>query len=115
MSLEGRKGPRRAERILVEVSSVYDPLLAEVAFVENQSANGMQVATERPWELGSHVNIRSVAGDRKARARVVYCNARGAKNFVVGLDVLSRGDEPTNPRYKRVHHSEYPQDHSKRG
>ena len=85
MLLEGRRHPRTVERILVEVSSVYNPLMTEVASVENRSANGVRVATERAWGLGLFVNLKSVVGDLKAKARVVYCKARGPKDFVVGL------------------------------
>ena len=47
MLLEGRKHTRTAERFLVQVSSVHDPRLTELASVENQSPNGVRVATER--------------------------------------------------------------------
>lgn len=102
MLLEGRKHPRSVERILVEVSSVYNPLITEVASVENRSASGVQVATGRPWELGLFVNLKSVVGDLKARARVVYCKARGPRNYVVGLNILGRDLKPGRPRKRKV-------------
>ena len=94
MLLEGRKHPRTPERFLVQVSSVRDPHLTELASVENQSAYGVQLATERPWELGSHVDVKATTGNLNARARVVYCHALGPKKFVVGLNILSRDGEP---------------------
>ena len=97
MFLEGRKHSRNAERFLVQVSSVLDPRLMELASLENQSPNGVQLATERSWELGSHVDVKSVVGDLKARARVVYCKALGPKKFVVGLNILSREAEQGEP------------------
>lgn len=97
MLLEGRKHPRNIERFLVQVSSVRDPLLTDLASVENQSLNGVQLATERSWELGSHVDVKAVARNLKARARVVYCNALGPKKFVVGLNILSRDRGQANP------------------
>lgn len=100
MLLEGRKHARSAERSLVQVSSVHDPLLTELASVENQSPHGVQLATERSWELGSHVDVKSVAGDLKARARVVYCMVLGPKKFVVGLNILSRNGEEPKPHTK---------------
>lgn len=90
MLLEGRRHLRTGERFLVLVSSVHDPLLTELVSVENQSPGGVRVATERSWELGLHVDVKSVAGDLSARARVVYCKALGPKKFVVGLNILSR-------------------------
>ena len=101
MLLEGRKHPRTAERFLVQVSSVHDPRLTELASVENQSPNGVRLATERSWELGSHVDVKSSSGNLEARARVVYCKAFGPKKFAVGLNILSRGDEPAKPPAKK--------------
>ena len=86
----------------MQVSSVLDPLLTELASVENQSTYGVQLATERSWEPGSHVEVKAVAGNLKARARVVYCNGLGPKKFVVGLNILSRDGEPTNALRKKV-------------
>ncbi len=68
--------------------------------MENHSPCGVRLATERSWELGSHVDLQSVAGNLKARARVVYCMALGPKKFVVGLNILSREGEQTNPPTK---------------
>lgn len=101
MLLGGRKHLRTDEHFLVQVSSVHEPLLAELASVENQSPSGVRVATERSWELGLHVDVKSVAGDLSARARVVYCKALGPKRFVVGLNILSHGaDQPKPPNPK---------------
>lgn len=92
MLLEGRKHPRTAERFLVQVSSVHDPLVNELASVENQSPHGVRVASERSWELGSHVDVKAIARELKARARVVYCKAVGPKKFAVGLNLITRND-----------------------
>lgn len=100
MLLEGRKHTRSAERFLVQLSSVHDPFLTEVASLENQSPHGVKLATERSWELGSHVEVKSVAGDLKARARVVYCKVLGPRKFVVGLNILSRDAEQAKPPAK---------------
>ena len=97
MLLGGRKHLRTDERFLVQVSSVHDPLLTELASVENQSPNGVRVATERSWELGLHVDVKSVVGDLSARARVVYCKALGPRKFVVGLNILSHGGDQLQP------------------
>lgn len=100
MQPEGRKHPRTAKRFLVKVCSVRDPRLTELATVENQSPTGLQLATERSWELGSHVDLQSVAGNLqnlKTRTRVVYCQARGPKSFCVGLNILVRDGAPPDP------------------
>ena len=99
MLLEGRKHLRAGQRFLAQVSPVHEPLLTELAFVENQSPGGVQLATERSWELGTQVDVKSVvAGDLSARARVVYCKALGPKKFVVGLNILlSRDADQSKP------------------
>jgi hypothetical protein len=100
MLLEGRKHPRTAERFLVQVSSVHDPLVNELASVENQSPNGVRVATERSWESGSHVDVKAIARELKARARVVYCKAIGPKKFAVGLNLITSNDGQAKPLKK---------------
>src|SRR5690349_11522947 len=100
MLLEGRKHSRSVERFLVQVSSVHDLLLTELASVENQSPQGVQLATERSWELGLDVDVQSVGGDLKARARVVYCMILVPKKCVVGLNILSRNGEQGKPAAK---------------
>lgn len=92
--LEGRKYRRTDEGFFVRMTSVRDPLLTDLAFVENRSPNGVQLATGRSWEVGSHIDVKSVAcnlADLNARTRVVYCKAVGPKKFAVGLNILSRG------------------------
>lgn len=59
------------------------------------------MASARSWKLGSRVDVKSVAGDLSARARVVYCKVLGPRKFVVGLNILSRdSDQPKLPRPK---------------
>ena len=86
--MQGRNEPRASEHFLLYISSVQDPFLSEVVSVENVSSNGVQVAAERSWEPGLHVNVRSDGHDLKARARIVYCRPTGSHKFVVGLSIL---------------------------
>jgi len=88
--LEGRKHPRTRERFLVQISALHDPRLAELVSVENISSHGVRVTMKRPWELGSHVEMKLATGASMARARVVYCQAVGANAFAVGLDILTQ-------------------------
>jgi len=97
MLFDGRNQSRTGERFLVLLTSVYDPLLTELASVEDLSPKGVRLATEQSWELGLHVDLKSVAGDLSARARVVHCKALGPKKFVVGLNILSRDGDQPNP------------------
>ncbi len=96
MLLEGRKHPRTPERFLVQISSVHDPRLEELASVENLSSRGARIKTERFGEPGSPVDVKSYPGELRGRARVAYCQTVGDKVFSVGLNFLSQtGDWKT--------------------
>jgi hypothetical protein len=88
--LEGRKHPRTPERFLVQISALHDPRLAELVPVENMRSHGVRVTMKRPWELGSHVELKLATGAPMATARVVYCQTVGANAFAVGLDLLTQ-------------------------
>ena len=93
MRVECRKQPRVTQRFSVWISSVRDPLLNELVFVENLSTRGARIMTEQPWELGSHIEIMSRMGAPQARARIVYCQPVGERTFGVGLNFLSQTKE----------------------
>lgn len=97
MLLKGRKHPRTAERFLVQVSSAHDPLIVELASVENLSSSGVRLTTRRSWELGSHVDLIAIARVLKASAQVVYCKAIGPEKFAVGLHLIARDDRQAKP------------------
>lgn len=88
--MEGRKEKQDASRVQVLLSSVAQPLLSEQASTENVTSYGMRVQTERPWELGTIVLLKTPRGESLARARVVYCNAAERKTFQLGLEFLGR-------------------------
>lgn len=90
MLLEGRTQPRTTKRFLLQLSAVHDPRLEELAFGENLSPRGAQVATQRSWEPGCHVEVTSHTGESRGRARVVYCSAIGDRRFIVGLNFMTQ-------------------------
>lgn len=97
--LEGRKNPRIAGRSLVQICSVHDPRVVELTTVDNVSLYGARVTTQRYWEPGTHVEVKSTSGEflrpvvPRARARVVYCHAINGKGFAIGLDFFSKASE----------------------
>lgn len=93
MFLEGRTQSRIPQRFLVQISPVHDPLLAELVSVENLSSRGARITSQRPWELGCHVDLKSRVGELHARARIVYCQAIGSKTFAVGLNFRAQTSE----------------------
>jgi hypothetical protein len=88
----GRKEKRNAQRLQVLLSSLAQPLQAEQVSMEDITSYGMRVQTERPWELGTIVLLKSPQGDLLARARVVYCQALAHETFGLGLEFLARTD-----------------------
>jgi len=104
-ALKSRKQPRTPERFLMQISAVRDPLLTDLASVENLSPRGVRVTSERAWELGTHVDVKSRAVGLTARARVVYCQAVNAKTFAVGLNFLTQthgSDARSTPTSKQL-------------
>jgi PilZ domain len=91
--LDARRHPRTPEQFLVQIFAVHALYVGELASVENISSHGMRVATERSWEVGSHVELKSPTGNTWARARVVYCLPHSPKGFAVGLDFVTQTSE----------------------
>jgi hypothetical protein len=90
--MEGRKEKRKHQRLQVLLSNLAQPLSAEQASTENISSFGARVQTERPWELGAIVLLKSLRGQLVAPARVVYCKPLPSKTFGLGLEFLARAD-----------------------
>jgi hypothetical protein len=59
------------------------------AITENVSAHGARVVSTRPWKPDERLNVHSIAGDFRARARVIYCVAVGTDSFAIGLQLLA--------------------------
>ena len=87
--MEGRKEKRNLQRLQVQLSSLARPLLSELVSTEDVSSCGLSVQTERPWELGAIVLLKSPHGELPARARVVYCRPLAQRTFGLGLEFLS--------------------------
>jgi hypothetical protein len=56
---------------------------------ENVSAHGARVVSGSPWKKNERLNVRSLPGDFRARARVVYCVPLGRDEFAIGLQLLA--------------------------
>ena len=62
----------------------------ETAFTENVSSRGARVMSTRRWRPNEVLEIASLPGDFRAKARVAYCQSQ-SEGFVIGLEFL----EPT--------------------
>jgi hypothetical protein len=56
---------------------------------ENVSTHGARVLSSRPWKPDERLNVHSLPGDFRARARVIYCVPLGTDSFAIGLQLLA--------------------------
>jgi hypothetical protein len=56
---------------------------------ENVSTHGARVVSSRPWKPDERLNVHSLPGDFRARARVIYCVPLGTDSFAIGLQLLA--------------------------
>ncbi len=86
MPLRSGRLERRARlAVQVQISSLEDPTATERTTTENVCASGMRVLTQRAKELNARVWVRSLDGDLRTLARVVYCQRLSDGRFGVGL------------------------------
>lgn len=79
----------------VQLSSLDQLALTEPTNTQNISSRGARVMTQRIWEPGSRLLIRSLHSDFWARARVVYWRSFSSTRYAVGLEFLaSTGNWP---------------------
>jgi PilZ domain len=74
----------------VELSSLDQPAITEPTNTQNISSHGARVMTQRIWEPGSRLLIRSLRSDFWARARVVYWRSFSSTRYAVGLEFLAK-------------------------
>jgi hypothetical protein len=59
----------------------------ETTFTENVSSRGARVASIRRWRPNETLEIVSLPGDFRAKARVAYCQPQ-SEGFAIGLEFL---------------------------
>jgi PilZ domain-containing protein len=59
----------------------------ETTFTENVSSRGARVVSTRRWRPNEMLEIASLPGDFRAKARVAYCQSQ-SEGFVIGLEFL---------------------------
>lgn len=81
----------------VLLTGVDQSWVTECASTQDISSRGARVATERIWQPGTRLLLRSLRSDFRARARVVYWRSFSSSRFAIGLEFLTRaGDWPAN-------------------
>jgi hypothetical protein len=69
----------------VEISSLRDPSATERATAENVCSLGIRILTQRTRELNERVWVKSLDGDLRTLARVVYCQRLADGRLGIGL------------------------------
>jgi hypothetical protein len=81
----GRLEKRIRLAVPIEVSSPQNPTATERTTTENVCSLGIRVLTQRARDSNEHLMIRSLVGDLRTFARVVYCERLPDGRFGVGL------------------------------
>jgi hypothetical protein len=81
----GRLEKRIRLEVPVQISSLRDPSATEQTTTENVCSLGVRILTRRAWELNERLYIKSLDGDGRTLARVVYCQRLGDGRFGIGL------------------------------
>ncbi len=92
-----RASQRTEERTLVKVpvdlSSLNLRTPAQGGITENVSLHGARIVTPRGWRLEDRINVRSLKGNLRSRARVVYCESLAGGSYAIGVELLARTGE----------------------
>jgi hypothetical protein len=76
---------RTPMEVIVDMASVDVRMPAQEGVTVNVSARGARVLTAKPWKPNDRLNVRSLLGSFRSRARVVYCVPTSGNQFAVGL------------------------------
>jgi hypothetical protein len=80
---------RNTANVALQVSSANQPFITELVFTENISLHGVRVVTQRVWNPGERVIVKSYHGSIQSRARVIYCHRLGNARYAIGLELHS--------------------------
>ena len=92
-SADHRMESRKPLKVTVDLSSVDARLPARGGITENVSAHGARVVVSQELPRDLRLNVRSMLGSLKSRARVVYCERLENGLFAVGLELFATAGE----------------------
>ncbi len=88
-----RLEPRVPLAVRVDLCSLDVRQPAQEGVTENVSGHGVRVVSSNPLKRNERLNLWSLPGDFRARARVVYCQSLGRHSFAIGLHLLASAGE----------------------
>ena len=92
-----RTEDRTPMKITVDLSSLDVRTPAQEGVTENISPRGARVLTRRPWKPNERLNLRSLLGNFRSRARVVYGVPVDNNQFAVGLQLFAAAGKWRSP------------------
>jgi hypothetical protein len=84
-------------KVDVDLSSLDVRIPATGGITENISPRGARVLTSKPWKPNERLNLRSLGGNFRSRARVVYCVPVDNDQFAVGLQLFAAAGSWRSP------------------
>jgi PilZ domain len=84
-------------KVTVDLSSVDIRTPAQEGITENVSPRGARVLTKKPWKPNDRLNVRSLLGNFRSRARVVYCVPVDEGRFAIGLQLFAAAGNWRSP------------------
>jgi hypothetical protein len=95
------KGKRAEERkyvkVGVDLSSVDVRMPAQSGVTDNVSTHGARVLTSKPLRHNERINLRSMLGSYRSRARVVYCVPTVGGMYAIGLQLYASAGDWISP------------------
>ena len=92
-----RAEDRTPLKVNVDLSSLDVRMPAQEGVTENISPRGARVLTSKPWKPNERLNVRSLLGNFRSRARVVYCVHVDKDQFAVGLQLFAAAGKWRSP------------------
>jgi hypothetical protein len=92
-----RTEDRTPMKVTVDLSSLDVRTPAQEGVTENVSPRGARVLTSKPWKPNERLNLRSLLGNFRSRARVVYCVPVDDAKFAIGLQLFATAGNWKSP------------------
>jgi hypothetical protein len=89
MDISKRTEDRMPMKVTVDLASLDIRTPAQEGVTENVSPRGARVLTTKPWKPNDRLNVRSLLGNFRSRARVVYCVPVDGDQFAIGLQLFA--------------------------
>jgi hypothetical protein len=88
---------RTPMKVNVDLSSLDVRTPAQEGITENISPRGARILTRKAWKPNERLNVRSLLGNFRSRARVVYCVPVDNDQFAVGLQLFAAAGKWRSP------------------